>query len=78
MIDRIATLEIHRQKSQSMMGLRDETYRDALLLDDPIYQQAVENSDQQVIQLFKTRRITQQQYEQLRDQQYEKLYRDKE
>jgi hypothetical protein len=78
MIDRIATLETHRQKSQSMMGLRDETYRDALLLDDPIYQQAVENSDQQVIQLFKTRRITQQQYEQLRDQQYEKLYRDKE
>jgi len=77
-IDHIATLETHRQKSQSMLWSGDEAYRNDILVDDPIYQEAVENSNQQVIQLFKTRKITQQQYEQLRDQHYEKLYRDKE
>jgi cystathionine beta-lyase family protein involved in aluminum resistance len=48
------------------------------LLDDPIYQEAVEHNNQQVIQLFKTRKITQEQYEQLRKQQYENLFREKE
>ena len=78
MIDKIAVLETHKQKSQSMLLLRDDTYRDSLLIDDPIYQEAVEHNNIDIIQLFKTRQLTQEQYEHIREQQYERLYRDKE
>ncbi|MEI7557558.1 MAG: hypothetical protein WCJ45_01590 [bacterium] len=47
------------------------------MLDDPIYQEAVENNNLEIIQLFKTRQLTKEQYNQFREQQYEKMYRQK-
>lgn len=76
--DKLVRLDERRKHAREFRTSIDTDHKRSLLMEDPIYSDAVASSNTEVIEAFNARRVTEERYLVLRDRLYEKMFAEKE